>query len=364
MVANSVPLLRQWRLIKALSTTRMGLTVRDMADLSEVSPKTIRRDLDLFRSLGLPLEEIIADHRGTKRWRLGDWENAPAMTLTFDEALALYLSRRLLEPLAGTPFWCAAQSAMKKIRASLSDQVVAYLEQMADKLHFTVRGAGEYAHQEDKIDRLMIAIEDSVVARIVYQSQRATEPVTYPIHPFGIVFHFGSLYLIGYKPEDDDIRTWKVDRIEDVELTDETFDRPKDFDLSRFLSGSFGVYHGRSHVRVRVRFSAKVARYVRESHWHHSQKLTPSTDGSLLAEFELSSTEEFKSWVWSFGRHAVVLEPQSLRQEMMGDLRSLLDVYQDGDPAKGTASRRLHSWDEPMISPVARTLQESHDEHS
>jgi len=47
-----------------------------------------------------------------------------------------------------------------------------------------------------------------------------------------------------------------------------------------------------------------VARYVSESNWHESQKLTPQKDGSVLAEFQLSDTEEIKRWIMSFGQHA------------------------------------------------------------
>ena len=57
---------------------------------------------------------------------------------------------------------------------------------------------------------------------------------------------------------------------------------------------------------MKVRFSPTVARYVTESNWHSSQKLTPQKDGSLIAEFDLDHTEEIKRWIQSFGRHALL----------------------------------------------------------
>ena len=57
-----------------------------------------------------------------------------------------------------------------------------------------------------------------------------------------------------------------------------------------------------------------MSRYVQESQWHASQKLTKQRDGSLLAEFHLDDTVEIKSWIMSFGRNAVVLEPEQLRK--------------------------------------------------
>jgi len=72
------------------------------------------------------------------------------------------------------------------------------------------------------------------------------------------------------------------------------------------LAKSFGVFHGDGEVRVRVRFLPAVARYVEESTWHPSQKLTKHRDGSVIAEFQLDGTEEIKRWIMSFGKQAQV----------------------------------------------------------
>jgi len=114
-----------------------------------------------------------------------------------------------------------------------------------------------------------------------------------------------------------------------VEVMEVRFQRPADFDLSRHFSGSFGVFRGVGDVRVRVHFSRDVARYVREAHWHASQQLDPQRDGGLLAEFQLSTTVEIKSWILSFGRHAEVLEPEALRQEIAHELAASLECYEE-----------------------------------
>ena len=138
-------------------------------------------------------------------------------------------------------------------------------------------------------------------------------------------------------PDHDKIRHWKVDRIEDAHLEDFSFQRPKDFDLTNHLSKSFGVFHGDGEVHVRIHFASTVARYVQESAWHPSQEITAQEDGSLLAEFDLDGAEEIKRWVMSFGRHAEVLGPEELREEMREELAQTLGRY--GEPAKPKAHR-------------------------
>jgi len=89
------------------------------------------------------------------------------------------------------------------------------------------------------------------------------------------------------------------------------------------------VFQGDGEVHVKVRFSPAVARYVQEGRWHPSQKLTRQPDGSLVAEFDLSTTEEIKHWILSFGQHAEVLEPESSRREIAEEFRASLSLYRD-----------------------------------
>jgi proteasome accessory factor B len=204
--------------------------------------------------------------------------------------------------------------------------------------HQTMVGVSDYSKKGDLIDDLMVGIEDKRAVFITYQSLKATEPVTYDVYPYGLAYHRGSLYLIGFAPDRREIRHWKVNRIEEAELTPVHFNPPQQFDLQQHLTKSFGVFHGDGEVRVKIRFSPSVARYVTESKWHASQKITSEKDGSVVAEFDLDHTEEIKRWIQSFGKHAVVLEPDQLRCEVIDELDSLREAYRASAAAGGASS--------------------------
>jgi predicted DNA-binding transcriptional regulator YafY len=93
-----------------------------------------------------------------------------------------------------------------------------------------------------------------------------------------------------------------------------------------------------------------VARYVTESSWHSSQQLTPQNDGSLLAEFDLGHTEEIKRWIQSFGKHAVVLEPEQLRTEIVDEIDALRGAYAsdttESGPSESSRVRRRTAFTE------------------
>ncbi len=300
--------------------------MKELAEELGVSGKTIRRDLDTFRQVGFPLEEIV-ENRGRKRWRIAPNVRQPALAFAYDEAVALFVAQQLMHPLAGSPFAEAAQRAFRKVSACLGHGAAQYVKQFATMFCQTTSGTRNYADKAELIDRLLLAIEDRRSVLITYQSLRAAEPVTYSIDPYGLIHHRGSLYLVGWLPSQEQVRHWKVDRMFDAEPTESRFQRPDQFDLQEHMAKSFGVYHGQHEVHVAVRFSSTVARYVSEKVWHSSQRLQPQSDGSLVAEFDLNSIEEFKHWILSFGAHAVVLEPEALREEVCRELEAAVANY-------------------------------------
>jgi predicted DNA-binding transcriptional regulator YafY len=328
------PLARQWRLLQLLSGRPQGAPIKDLAAEMHVSLKTIRRDLGLFQQLGFPLEGQVGEF-GTKTWKVATAWNVTQPSFSFDEALALYLGYKFLQPLAGTVIGEAARHALQKIRAGLGERVLRYVDKMAGVFHDTAFGSSDYTQHAEILEQLLIGIEDRRVVFITYRSQRATEPVTYDIHPYRVTRHQGALYLIGYKPQDQELRTWRLDRIERAEVDRMPFTLPPALDLESRFAGSLGIYDGHDDVRVRIRFSPAAARFVQEKRWHASQQLTPQADGSLIVEFRLSSTVEVKSWVLSFGRDAEVLQPESLRAEVAEELETMRARYRSssGVPA-------------------------------
>jgi proteasome accessory factor B len=198
-------------------------------------------------------------------------------------------------------------------------------------LHATTVGASDYTKRGELIDLLMIAIEDRLVSLIVYQSDRSTEPVEQEVYPQGFVYHRGSLYLIAWSSRRGEIRTYKMDRIEDVLSTKLPAAVPEEFDLAEWLEHSFGVFRSNSTElqTIRIHFAREVARYVQESRWHGSQQLSVQKDGSLIAEFCLTDTQEIKRWIMSFGPNATVLEPKALVEEIRAELLEMCAAYGD-----------------------------------
>ena len=326
-MSDSKALIRQWRLLRFLADARTGYTVKELKQEMCISLETVRRDLKDLATAGFRVHETTG-FRGVKRWRIEGFEDSFKFSIT--DLLSIYMGRQFLETLAGTPFWDGQQKVFSKIRGALGPSAINYLKKLATSLCATTVGASDYTKRSELIDLLMIAIEDRLVSLIVYQSDRSTEPVEQEVYPQGFVYHRGSLYLIAWSSRRGEIRTYKMDRIEDVHSTKLPAAIPEKFDLAEWLEHSFGVFRSNSTElqTIRIHFARDVARYVHESRWHGSQKLKIQKDGSLIAEFCLTDTQEIKRWIMSFGPNAVVLEPKELVEEMQEDLSQMLERYQ------------------------------------
>ena len=320
---------RHWLLLRSLFAKRHGSTVCELAGEFAVSEKTIRRDLAQLQRLGFPVEETRGP-RGLKRWQARD---VPGLAFNPGEVLALFLARRLLEPLAGTFFWKDAQSAFRKVRATLGADAVRHLDRLGNLIHDPHQRSSNYKHHGEIIDALMTGIEDRRFTFITYHSSKSTEPLTYDVHPYGLVHHRGSLYLVADSQQHGEYRHFKVDRISNVDLEDLRFERKQDFDMKTHLDGSFGVWHEEGEpVRVIIRFASAVARYVDEHQWPGCKRKTRTPDGGRLCEFQLTSLQEIKSWILSFGSKAVVLEPAELVQAIKQEAEHLAWYYHNNHP--------------------------------
>jgi len=324
-MSESPRLVRQWKLLRLLEASHTGFTIQELVDETEMSDKTIRRDLKVLQT-AFPIDELTGE-RGRKQFRMQPLSDQIGFTVT--DLLSIHMSRQFLEPLAGSPFFEGHCNVQRKVKGALGEQAVRFIEKVSDKLKATAVGASDYRKRGDIIDRLMIAIEDRKIALIVYQSMQATEPVEQEIYPLGMVYHRGSLYLIAWSSRRKEVRTYKVDRIDDVDLQNFQYQVPEGFSLQDWLEKSFGVFRSGSELlqTIRVHFTRDVARYVRESNWHPSQKLEPQNDGSVIAEFQLPDTAEIKRWIMSFGRAAKVLAPDDLTAEIRDDLMQLNATY-------------------------------------
>jgi predicted DNA-binding transcriptional regulator YafY len=310
-------LARQWRLIQRLARSRYGVGLDDLAEDLGCVRRTVYRDLDALMFAGFPVVSEKRDgrvlYRFLETFQLGD------TPFTADEVLALAFGEDLLRILEGTVFHDSIRSALQKIHASLGPELSEYLARLGELFRVLPGPHKRYARYRDTIQILSEAVLDRRTVSMRYRTGRTGKVSTRKLDPYRVWYRSGGLYVIGHDHRRDEIRTFAVDRIRGVKITEETFEIPGDFDFDAYTAASFGVV-AEPAVAVRIRFDPSWAMHVEEHSWHPSQKLEHGRDGSVDLLMEVGETTELRNWVLSFGAGAEVLEPESLRAEVAGEL--------------------------------------------
>lgn len=317
-------LARQWQLIQRLARSRVGVGVDALAEELGCVRRTVYRDLDALMYAGFPVTSEKRD--GRVFYRFLDTFGLGDVPFTTDEVLALAFGEDLLRPLEGTVFHDSIRSALEKIRSGLGPEVAGFLERLGQSFRVLPGPHKRYAKQRQAIAVLNDAVLRRRTVEMRYRTARTRSVATRRLDPYRVWYQAGGLYVIGHDHKSDEIRTFAVDRIEAAEATEAGFDVPESFDFEAYQASSFGVMT-EPPVRVRIRFEPSWALHVEEREWHPSQKLEPCDDGGVELALEVGATPELLNWVLSFGEGALVLEPESLREDVARELERALARY-------------------------------------
>jgi predicted DNA-binding transcriptional regulator YafY len=228
--------------------------------------------------------------------------------------------------LKNTLFYDSLASLFQKIKATLPPEYMTYLRHIESSLRVDLKPTKDYSRFREIIDQINEAILNRQHVRISYFVMSRQKNSQRMVAPYRLWFFDGTFYMLGFCHLRKDIRLFAVDRIRKMVLTDSTFETPQDFNMENLLRNSFGAFLG-DPVRVVIHFSPRIAGYIVEKTWHESQILENQEDGSLIFKAQIAGTEEIKFWVLSWGKDAVVLEPDSLREEIRMEARGILKKY-------------------------------------
>ena len=324
---RNAEVIRQWSILRDLEGARR-LTIDDLAARTGVTTRTIRRDLEALQLAGFPLYDET--HEGKRYWLLEQkaFRRLDATGFTLAELSALYFSRTLLECLAATPFKADVTSAFEKLAAALTPS----MRQFLDRLPLVMQAKAEPGTQPTAVrERLVSQLLDATLqhrrVHMRYHSFSSDREKAYTIEPSRVVFAQGALYLVAYVPEYGQSRTFALDRVKTLSVTEERFEPATNAAEEAFVH-SLGVHEGPPE-RVVIRFAPRIAPYVRERVWHASQDVQEAEDGGLIVTLHVTNDVTLRSWILGFGPLACVLSPAALAARIRDESAATAALYQE-----------------------------------
>jgi len=160
---------------------------------------------------------------------------------------------------------------------------------------------------------LSLALEARKVCRIRYLKPGQDAPEDRILHPYGLVHGEGHWYLLAHCEASRGVRTFRLDRILEAEVTDLTFPAPKGFRPQDHIQGG-RVFQAHEKVEVTVRYSPAVARWIAER--EAGGETAP--DGTLTVRYPVADPNWIVRHVLQYGPDAEILEPGEARRWMRG----------------------------------------------
>lgn len=292
---------------------RRSRTVSEMAERFDVSPRTVYRDLSELSSEGVP---VTHDEYG---YRLLDTATLRPLNLTAREHAMLKLALR--NPmLRGQP---ALQRDLDALEAKL-DAVSAQREETPTALQLAaIDRSGPKA--QDALGPLREAITRRRQVRMLYTSLSGGSEKRRKLDPWRVFQRGNAWYCVGRCHLADEPRTFRLDRIIEIELLSMPFTIPIDFDLDTFLEDSWRLFKGSEEHDIVLRFDPALGPLLLNARHHPGEEVETMANGTLEYRVRLSSLEEIARWVLGFGGKARVVGPEELVQQVRELARAVLD---------------------------------------
>jgi predicted DNA-binding transcriptional regulator YafY len=148
------------------------------------------------------------------------------------------------------------------------------------------------------------------------------------LYPLALKEARNRWYLVGQDSNDNTFKSFGLDRISNVDITSKKFEYPNNFDPEEKYEHAFGIItDGTAPEKIKLCFSNREADYIKSLPLHHSQKIVSENETECIIELHLSPTYDFVMELLSIGKEVKVLEPESLKIEMMERLEATIKHY-------------------------------------
>lgn len=300
------------RLIGILSVLlqRDQVTAPELAERFEVSRRTINRDIENLCRAGIPICTTQGVGGGI---RIMNGYKMDRTLLTSKDMQMILVGLRSLDSVSGSHYY---GQLMEKLKAGSSEFVSGNESILIDLASWYKDSLAP------KIELIQNAIEERRVLRFDYYSPNGESKRE--MEPYYLIFKWSSWYVWGFCELRQDYRTFKLTRMDAIELTKKTAKRREvpmpDFSTEKVFPAA---------IKVKAVFQPGMRWHLLEEFGRESFQEQP--DGTLLFDCEYSDEEYLLNWMLTCRDQVEVLEPANIRQRLYRIARGIVEKYDEKD---------------------------------
>ena len=298
------------RLIGILSVLlqKEKMTAPELAERFEVSRRTINRDIEDLCKAGIPIQTSQGTGGGIS---IMEGYRLDRTILTSKDMQMILAGLRSLDSVSGSSYYC---QLMEKIRTGSSEFI-------SGRDSILIDLSSWYGDSlTPKIETIQDAVENRHLVRFQYyapsgESERKVEP-------YFLVFRWSSWYLWGWCKDRKDFRMFKLNRMDRIQKTDESFEcrniAMPDLSNEKIFPGG---------IKVKVLFEP-------DQKWRLVEEFGPKCfteydDGRLLFTGDYTDLGNLITWLMTFGDKAEVFEPREAREAISQKVKRMMKIYKE-----------------------------------
>ncbi|PRY52801.1 putative DNA-binding transcriptional regulator YafY [Arcticibacter pallidicorallinus] len=289
--------------------SRRIIKAQDLAERFEVSLRTIYRDIRTLEASGVPIySEAGVGYSLMEGYRL------PPVMFTREEAASFIAAEKLMQKFSDKEMAKHYESAAFKLKAVLRSSDKDWVSNIESSVMMQPKAALFNENAPNALAVLFKSIAEKKQTKLLYRAFEAEAATQRIIEPVGIFHDHDNWYVFAFCHLRDDYRQFRTDRIHSIWTTDDPFTK-EHLSLEAYLK------HDGEKVpttRVRIEADRKIKKYMDfEKKYHGFVEERMEGDFVQMTFLCRNIDEGFARWYLTFGDHARIIEPESLKERVL-----------------------------------------------
>ncbi len=317
----------RFHLIDQMLCNRRVVTRAQFLEALEISPATFKRDLEYLRDrLAAPIvwDPELRGYRYEAGAAMEQFQ-LPGLWFNTSEIQALLSMDALLANLQPGVLTRHIEPLRSRIRMLLDDG-----DHSADEISRRIRimPFAAKSYRSEYFQDLCQALLSRRRVDIDYYSRPDDSRSERRVSPQRLIYYRDNWYLDAWCHLRDGLRSFSIDAIKDLQITNETALEIEEAELERELESGYGIFSGAAINTAVLRFKPQTARWVSRETWHPQQKGDYDEAGCYLLRVPYSQDTELIMEILKYGDEVEVLEPDALRERVRKRIEAMHSLYE------------------------------------
>ena len=296
-----------------LDKERIG--AQELADMFEVSPRTIYRDIDTINMAGIPVSSASGVGGGFEIMQ--KYKVDRKVFSTADLSAILMGLSSLSNMIRGDEL----VNALAKVKSFIPAGRAKDIELKANQIYIDLSPWMGNRNMQPYLEIIKTALQESKLLSFEYADRYGNKTVR-TAEPYQLVLKSSHWYIQGYCHKRNDFRLFKLSRISNLQIQEDVF-TPRDYQKPLLdLTDILAAMQTEIKIRIHKAVMDRVLDYCTYEHF------SPDGDEHYIVRFPFIENEYYYNILFSLGDKCECLEPLHIRTEMKRRIHDIAAIYE------------------------------------